>query len=58
APPAAPTADQSMQELRELREARARANTSQGEPSVRWAYEIIAPAVVGALLLIVLIAVG
>ncbi|MGY0018269.1 PH domain-containing protein [Streptomyces sp. YJ-C3] len=51
-------ADKSMDELRELCEARAAARTSQGEPSVRWAYEIIAPAVAGAVLLALLIALG
>ncbi|MEU6391505.1 PH domain-containing protein [Streptomyces sp. NPDC046939] len=52
------TADKSMDELRELCEARAAAKTSQGEPHVRWAYEIIAPTVAGAILLVVLIALG
>lgn len=51
-------ADKSMDELRELCEARAAAKTSQGEPHVRWAYEIIAPAVAGAVLLVVLVALG
>ncbi|MFJ8820302.1 PH domain-containing protein [Streptomyces sp. NPDC102467] len=51
-------ADQSMDELRELCESRAKATTSQGEPTVRWAYEIIAPAVAGAVLLVVLVALG
>ncbi|WP_338699870.1 PH domain-containing protein [Streptomyces sp. Q6] len=58
-PPAArPSADQAMGELRELCEARAAAATSQGEPTVRWAYEIIAPALAGAVLLVILIALG
>ncbi|MFJ9039240.1 PH domain-containing protein [Streptomyces sp. NPDC102406] len=51
-------ADKSMDELRELWQARAQATTSQGEPVVRWAYEIIAPAVAGAVLLVVLVALG
>ncbi|MET9655764.1 PH domain-containing protein [Streptomyces sp. NPDC006510] len=57
------SADQTMADLRELVE---RAKTGAGaasastEPSVsvRWAYEVIAPAVVGALLLVVLLATG
>jgi hypothetical protein len=51
-------ADKSMDELRELCEARAQALTSRGEPAVRWAYEIIAPAVAGAVLLVILAATG
>ncbi|MEV5613728.1 PH domain-containing protein [Streptomyces sp. NPDC052225] len=58
-PPAPrPSADQAMNELRELCEARARATTSQGEPTVRWAYEIIAPAIAGAVLLVIVAALG
>jgi hypothetical protein len=50
--------DQVMADLRELCEARAKALGSQGEPSVRWAWEVMGPAVAGAVLLLVLIAVG
>ncbi|MGW2346097.1 PH domain-containing protein [Streptomyces sp. NPDC001661] len=50
--------DQAMDELRELHETRAGADTSKGTPKTRWAYEIIAPAFVGAVLLVVLIALG
>ncbi|WP_259407747.1 PH domain-containing protein [Streptomyces akebiae] len=50
--------DQVMADLRDLCEARAKAPGSQGEPSVRWAWEIVAPAAAGAVLLAVLIAVG
>ncbi|MFG6293788.1 PH domain-containing protein [Streptomyces rochei] len=50
--------DKIMDELRETREARKPANTSQGEVSVRWAYEVMAPAAVGAVLLAVLLATG
>ncbi|MFI0237150.1 PH domain-containing protein [Streptomyces sp. NPDC016845] len=50
--------DKSMDELRELHAARAAAKTSQGEPHVRWAYEVIAPAAAGAILLIILVALG
>ncbi|MFE7842160.1 PH domain-containing protein [Streptomyces sp. NPDC057474] len=50
--------DQIVADLRELCEARAKAVGSQGEPSVRWAWEIVAPAVAGTVLLVVLIALG
>ncbi|MDW8810409.1 PH domain-containing protein [Streptomyces scabiei] len=50
--------DQVMADLRELCEARAKALGSQGEPSVRWAWEVVGPAVAGAVLLLVLIAIG
>nr|WP_309505059.1 PH domain-containing protein [Streptomyces sp. KM273126] len=50
--------DQIMDDLRQLCEARAKAADSQGEPSVRWSWEIMAPAVVGAVLLVVLLVVG
>ncbi|MGW0710728.1 PH domain-containing protein [Streptomyces sp. NPDC002643] len=50
--------DQVMADLRVLCEARAKAPGSQGETSVRWAWEVIGPAVAGALLLAVLWAVG
>jgi hypothetical protein len=47
-----------MDELRELLEAREKAESAQGQVSVRWAYEIVAPAVAGAVLLAVLIGLG
>ncbi|MEU1482150.1 PH domain-containing protein [Streptomyces sp. NPDC001668] len=50
--------DKIIDELRELLEARGEAKTSQGEVSVRWAYEIVGPAVAGAVLLVILAAVG
>ncbi|WP_420035286.1 PH domain-containing protein [Streptomyces sp. cg28] len=50
--------DQVMDELRELSEARAAEPTAQGEPAVRWAYEIIVPAAIGAVLLAVLLETG
>ncbi|MFF1308889.1 PH domain-containing protein [Streptomyces sp. NPDC058307] len=50
--------DKIMDELRELLETRGQAKTSQGEVSVRWAYEIVGPAVAGAVLLAILVAVG
>ncbi|MEU4658455.1 PH domain-containing protein [Streptomyces sp. NPDC023723] len=50
--------DRVMDEIRGLLEAREKADTAQGEISVRWAYEIMAPAAAGAVLLAVLIGVG
>ncbi|MCS0604673.1 PH domain-containing protein [Streptomyces sp. LP11] len=50
--------DKVMDDLRDLLETRGQANTAQGEPTVRWAYEIMAPAVAGAVLLAILLAVG
>jgi hypothetical protein len=50
--------DQVMDELRELLERRAEAETAQGETTVRWAYEVAAPAAAGAVLLAILLAVG
>ncbi|MBV7699113.1 PH domain-containing protein [Streptomyces sp. TRM70350] len=50
--------DQIMHDLRQTLEAREKAKTAQGEVTVRWAYEIAAPAVAGAVLLAILLAVG
>ncbi|MEY9486641.1 hypothetical protein RKD26_002435 [Streptomyces calvus] len=50
--------DRAMDEMRELHERRQEAEAAQGEVTVRWAYEIAAPAVAGAVLLAVLLAVG
>lgn len=50
--------DKIVDELRGLLEARKPADASQGEVSVRWAYEIVAPVVAGAVLLAVLLAMG
>jgi len=50
--------DQIMTELRELLEARDQAESAQGEVTVRWAYEVIAPALAGAVLLAILLATG
>ncbi|MBN0044427.1 PH domain-containing protein [Streptomyces actuosus] len=50
--------DRIMDELKDLHEARAKAATSQGEVTVRWAYEVIAPVAVGVLLLVIALAVG
>ncbi|MET8677723.1 PH domain-containing protein [Streptomyces sp. NPDC004647] len=57
APRRAPS-DQAIEELRELAERHADSEGAQGAPSVRWAYEIIAPCAVGAVLLVVLTATG
>ncbi|MFI5861609.1 PH domain-containing protein [Streptomyces sp. NPDC051546] len=51
-------ADQTVDELRELHERGASRAGAQGPVKVSWSYEIIAPAVVGALILIVLLATG
>ncbi|MFH8368454.1 PH domain-containing protein [Streptomyces sp. NPDC018031] len=51
-------ADQTIDDLRELAEQNAGREGAQGEPEVRWAYELIAPAVAGAVLLVVLLATG
>nr|WP_240497250.1 PH domain-containing protein [Streptomyces hirsutus] len=53
----APT-DRSMDELRELHEIRGGEASAQGEVSVRWSYEIIAPSLAGAVLLAVLLGLG
>ncbi|MFE0179398.1 PH domain-containing protein [Streptomyces olivaceus] len=50
--------DKVMDELRDLLEARKAAETSQGEVTVRWAYEILVPVLVGAVGLTVLLATG
>ncbi|MFE7901933.1 PH domain-containing protein [Streptomyces sp. NPDC057424] len=50
--------DRIMDELRGLHEARHRAESAQGEVTVRWAYEVLAPAVAGAVLVLILVAVG
>ncbi|WP_030682788.1 PH domain-containing protein [Streptomyces cellulosae] len=49
--------DQVMDDLREVLEARRAEKPAQGEVAVRWAYEILAPAGAGAVLLAVLLAV-
>ncbi|MGY0060981.1 PH domain-containing protein [Streptomyces sp. LZ34] len=50
-------ADRSIDELRGLAEAHAAREGAQGEPEVRWAFEVIAPAVAGAVLLAVVLAI-
>jgi hypothetical protein len=51
-------ADQTVADLRELAERNAALRGAQGEPQIRWAYEIVAPAVAGTVLLTVLLAIG
>lgn len=51
-------ADQTISELRELIELNAGRPTAQGEARTRWAFELIVPAAVGAVLLIVLFAIA
>jgi hypothetical protein len=50
--------DRIMDELRGLHEARHQAESAQGEVTVRWAYEVLAPAVAGAVLVLILVATG
>ncbi|WP_409474854.1 PH domain-containing protein [Streptomyces sp. HC307] len=50
--------DQIIHDLRQILEAREKAATAQGEVTVRWAYELVAPAVAGAALLVILSALG
>ncbi|GGU87908.1 membrane protein [Streptomyces albospinus] len=49
-------ADQALEELREIRERAAHRESAQGEPEVRWSYAVIAPSVVGAVGLAVMLA--
>nr|WP_241266330.1 PH domain-containing protein [Streptomyces boncukensis] len=48
--------DQAVDELRELLERHGESEPAQGRVSVRWAYEVLAPAAAGAIALIVLYA--
>jgi hypothetical protein len=50
--------DQIVGELRERWERQAKVSTAQGEVTVRWAYELIAPVVAGVVVLVVLQLVG
>ncbi|MFD8420565.1 PH domain-containing protein [Streptomyces sp. NPDC059668] len=58
AKPARAQADQAMDDLRELAEAHPSAEGAQGAVSVRWAYEVMGPALAGAVVLVILLAVG
>jgi hypothetical protein len=57
-PPTRPENDRIMDELRELAEARSTADSAQGEVTVRWAYEVLGPALAGAIVLAILLATG
>ncbi|CAL9551635.1 hypothetical protein SUDANB108_04477 [Streptomyces sp. enrichment culture] len=50
--------DRIVDELRGLHEARREAGSAQGEVTVRWAYEVMGPAVAGAVLVLVLLLAG
>ncbi|MFF3884937.1 PH domain-containing protein [Streptomyces sp. NPDC001914] len=56
--PVRPETDRIMDDLRELAENRAAAEGAQGEVTVRWAYEVIGPALAGLVVLAILLAVG
>lgn len=51
-------ADQAVDEMNEIVERRGEQEAAQGEAQVRWCYEILAPAAVGAVALAVVLAVG
>ncbi|MEU6087684.1 PH domain-containing protein [Streptomyces sp. NPDC047085] len=50
--------DKVMDDLRDDLERRGEAESAQGEITVRWAYEVAAPAIAGAILLAILLATG
>lgn len=50
--------DQTLRELRELVDQNPAGDQAQPAPVIRWAYEVIAPAVAGAVVLTVLLAIG
>ncbi|MET7985656.1 MULTISPECIES: PH domain-containing protein [unclassified Streptomyces] len=56
--PVRPETDRVMDDLRELAEARATAEGAQGEITVRWAYEVMGPALAGLVVLVILLATG
>ncbi len=56
--PTRAAADQTVDDLRELAEAYGREPGAQGSVEVRWAYEVIAPVVAGAILLGALALIG
>ncbi|MEV6191634.1 PH domain-containing protein [Streptomyces sp. NPDC051920] len=56
--PVRPETDRIMDDLRELAENRAAAEGAQGDVAVRWAYEVIGPALAGLVVLAILLAVG
>ncbi|MFD9979099.1 PH domain-containing protein [Streptomyces massasporeus] len=50
--------DRIMDDLRGLHEARHEAESARGEVTVRWAYEVLAPALAGAVLVLILVVIG
>ncbi|MFP3988339.1 PH domain-containing protein [Streptomyces sp. E11-3] len=50
--------DQAVDELNEIAESHAQSPGAQGEPEVRWAYEVLVPCAVGAVLLAALLLFG
>ncbi|MFE6090621.1 PH domain-containing protein [Streptomyces massasporeus] len=50
--------DRIMDDLRGLHEARHEAESARGEVTVRWAYEVLAPALAGAVLVLILVVMG
>ncbi|MFE4367129.1 PH domain-containing protein [Streptomyces sp. NPDC056835] len=48
-------ADRTVADLRDLSERSAQRPSAQGEPTVKWAYEVMAPALAGLIVLIVLL---
>lgn len=56
--PARAETDKAMDEVRALWESREKEETAQGEVTVRWAWEIVGPAVAGAVVLGILLIVG
>ncbi|MFI0822477.1 PH domain-containing protein [Streptomyces sp. NPDC021098] len=48
-------ADQTIDDLRELAQSNADRDSAQGEPEVRWAFEVIAPTLAGAVLLVIML---
>ncbi|WP_405998948.1 PH domain-containing protein [Streptomyces sp. NBC_00829] len=51
-------ADRTVADLRDAAERNAGRPEAQGEPQIRWAYEVVAPSAAGAVLLVVLLAIG
>ncbi|MFD5816750.1 PH domain-containing protein [Streptomyces sp. NPDC127038] len=56
--PTRPETDQVMDDLRELAETRATTEGAQGEVTVRWAYEVMGPALAGLVVLAILLVTG
>lgn len=56
--PARAESDRIVADLRSTLDRRGTAETAQGEVGARWAYEVIAPVIAGAVLLLILLAMG